>query len=95
MRFGSLVAATFALLVIVAAALTRWRRRRETRPASVTDDLIRQIEDSGRVQIDEPERLDLGEIRAEEDEFWEQTWDEPEEIYCRSWKALPKPVVHC
>lgn len=80
MRFGSLLAAAFALLVIVAGVLARRRLHRETRPTSVTDDLIRQIEGSGRLETAEAERLDLNEIRAEEDEFWEQTWDEPEEI---------------
>jgi hypothetical protein len=80
MRSGSLLALLFALLAIVAGLLARRRLRRDRGPAPVTDELVRQIEDSGRVRTREAEPLDLGEIRTEEDAFWEQTWDEPEEI---------------
>jgi hypothetical protein len=80
MRFGSLLAPLFALLAVVAGLFARRRLRRDRGPALVTDDLVRQIEDSGRIETSEAERLDLSEIQAEEDVFWEQTWDEPEEI---------------
>jgi hypothetical protein len=80
MRSGSLLALLLAVLVIAASLLARRRLRRDRGPAPVTDELSRQIEDSGRIETTEPEPLDLGEIRAEEDTFWEQTWDEPEEI---------------
>ena len=80
MRSGSLLALLFALLAIAGGLLARRRLRRDRGPTPVTDELVRQIEDSGRIETTEPEPLDLGEIGAEEDAFWEQTWDEPEEI---------------
>lgn len=45
---------------------------------ALSDDMVRQIETSGWVDIDEP--LDHGHIREEEDRFLEEeAWDEPEE----------------
>jgi hypothetical protein len=43
----------------------------------LTDDMIRQIEANGRVELDEP--LDHGQIQEEEARFWEEQWDEPDE----------------
>jgi hypothetical protein len=43
----------------------------------LSDDMVRQIEESGWVEVDEP--LDLEEIQEEEARFWEEPWDEPEE----------------
>jgi hypothetical protein len=43
----------------------------------LTDDMIRQIEERGRVELDEP--LDLGQIQEEEARFWEEHWDDPDE----------------
>jgi hypothetical protein len=80
MRSGSLLAPLFALLAIAAGLFARRRLRREREPAPVTDDVVRQIEDTGQIETSEREPLDLGEIRSEEDAFWEQTWDEPEEL---------------
>lgn len=69
-----------ALAVLVAVA--GWRRRRRLRAQTrtgVTDDIVRQIETLGRVDAEDVDPLDLEGARAEEDEFWAQTWDEPEE----------------
>lgn len=69
-----------ALAVLVAVA--GWRRRsqlrRRTRPG-VTDKIVQRIETVGRVDAEDVEPVDLELARAEEDEFWAQTWDEPEE----------------
>ncbi|WP_419861361.1 hypothetical protein [Candidatus Palauibacter sp.] len=69
-----------ALAVLVAVA--GWRRRsqlrRRTRPG-VTDEIVQRIETVGRVDAEDVEPVDLEVARAEEDEFWAQTWDEPEE----------------
>ena len=69
-----------ALAVLV--AVTGWRLRsrlhRETR-SGVTDEIVQRIETVGRVDAEDVEPVDLEAVRAEEDEFWAQTWDEPEE----------------
>lgn len=65
-----------ALLAVAAGVL--YRRRLKTRGAPViTDDMIRQIEREGWVEVDSP--LDHEEIRKEEEQFWRESWDEPEE----------------
>ncbi len=66
-----------ALLVVVGGLAAR-RRARQAK-GGLGDDLIRQIETVGRVDAEDVDPLDLEEARAEEDAFWEQTWDEPEE----------------
>jgi len=67
-----------AVLVIVAGIAAR-RRVREATRGGVTDDIVRQIETVGRVEAEEVEALDVEEARSEEDEFWSQTWDEPDQ----------------
>ena len=75
------LALLFAVLVVVAGVLARRRIRAIRYPANqVTDEMIRQIEQRGRIEHEIPEPPDLEEIRDEEDQFWEQTWDEPEEL---------------
>lgn len=66
------------LLALVAGVLYLLRRAevRRQRQAGVTDELLRRIEEHGRVEMDEP--LDLEEIQREEDRFWAESWDEPE-----------------
>ena len=67
-----------AALVAVAGWRVRHRLRRQAR-SGVTDDVVRQIETVGRVDAEDVDPLDMERVRAEEDEFWAQTWDEPEE----------------
>jgi hypothetical protein len=68
-----------ALLAIAAGLLYRNRLETTTRADAVAldDDLIRQIERHGRIELEEP--LDLDHIREQEERFWEESWDEPEE----------------
>ena len=54
-------------------------RRGERGGSGLSDDLIRQIEATGRIDPEDITPLDVDEIRTEEDEFWAQTWDEPED----------------
>ena len=69
-----------ALAVLVAVAGWRFRQRlRHQTRSGVTDEIVRQIETLGRVDAEDVEPLDLEQVRAEEDEFWAETWDEPEE----------------
>jgi hypothetical protein len=69
-----------ALLAIAAGLL--YRHRLETvgseDTSTLDDDLIRQIEAEGWVELEEP--LDLDHIREQEQRFWEESWDEPEEL---------------
>ena len=67
-----------AALVAVAGWRVRQRLRDQTR-GGVTDQVVGQIETLGRVNAEDIEPLDMERVRAEEDEFWAQTWDEPEE----------------
>ena len=67
-----------AALVAVAGWRVRQRLRHQTR-SGVTDEVVRQIETLGRVDAEDVDPLDMERARAEEDEFWAQTWDEPEE----------------
>ena len=74
------------LAVLVAIAALRFRRRMAARRARasgpiVDDDAIRRILDEGALDIDDEdeEPLDLDEIAREEEEFWNESWDEPEE----------------
>jgi hypothetical protein len=68
------------MLALVAGLLYRVRLTRSIRgpAAGVTDDMVRQIEASGRIEFDEP--LDLEQIQEEEARFWEErAWEESEE----------------
>jgi len=70
----------FAVLALAGGLLYRRRLEAAKRLEGgdfLSDELIRQIETSGRIELEEP--LDLKEIRAEEEQFWSETWDEPEE----------------
>lgn len=75
-----LVLVLFGILALAAAAVIR-RRIREyvsRAEADVTDEVVRRIEEEGRVDLREDEPLDLDEIEDEEDRFWSETWDEPD-----------------
>lgn len=65
---------------MAAAAIARRRRREIAARTRVTDEVVRRIETVGRVDAEDVDPLDLDEVRAEEDAFWGQTWDEPEEL---------------
>ena len=67
------------LLAVVAGIAAR-RRLRVAAGDDLTESMIRRIEGVGSLEFDPDEPLDHEEIREEEREFWEQTWDEPEEL---------------
>ncbi len=69
-------------LVVYAWIVMRLRIRRALQmpPPHIEDQDIRRIEEEGTLMTDEPAPLDLERIRKKEDEFWEQTWDEAEEL---------------
>lgn len=78
MLYG-IIAAVIAVLALAAAIIYRRRLRSYgVGEPELTDEVIRRIEEVGRVDLDEP--LDLEEIREEEERFWQdQPWEEPEE----------------
>jgi hypothetical protein len=74
-----LLGIVLAVLALLAGALylLRLREVRGGGPA-LTDEMIERIEALGRVEVDEP--LDMEQIRDEEFRFWEEPYDEPEEL---------------
>lgn len=72
-----------SLLVVAAGLVARWRIRSRTRSRGVdlTDDAVRRIEREGRLETEEREPLDRDRIQEEEDRFWSETWDEPENLW--------------
>ncbi|MBW3628600.1 MAG: hypothetical protein KY464_04805 [Gemmatimonadetes bacterium] len=51
--------------------------REEDGPPSIDDDAIRQIVEKGTLKG--RDALNLDEIARAEDDFWAESWDEPEE----------------
>ena len=50
------------------------------RSPSIDDAAVRTIVETGALAVEEDEPLDMREIEAEEERFWSETWDEPEEV---------------
>lgn len=75
----SLIWAFLAFLVLVAGLAYRLRIHEEVRRrgTGLSDEQVRRIEEAGRLDVDD-EPLDMDEIERAEDEFWEESWDEPE-----------------
>lgn len=76
-----LIGVFIGILALAGALLyrARWPSRVAGLSAPLlTDDMVRQIEETGYVDVDEP--LDLEQIQEEETRFWQESaWDEPEE----------------
>lgn len=75
---------TLVFVVLLTAASVRWIRRRRSFHSSstapkLTQDMLRQIEENGYLGDLDDEPLDMEEIRREEEEFFSESWDEPEE----------------
>lgn len=68
------------LLLWVAAVRRVLARRRRPRPRIVVDDAaIERILRHGSLSTGEDEPLNEDEIARAEQEFWEESWDEPDE----------------
>lgn len=66
----------------VAAGLSVHFRRRQLLAANrplLDDEAIDTIVETGELVVDEDESLDLDDIDEEEERFWSESWDEPEE----------------
>jgi len=70
-----------ALIILVAGLIAMVIDRLKWRPKrGLDDDMIRQIEQEGWVDLDEEEPLDWDEIAREEEKFWaERPWEQEED----------------
>ena len=74
--------ALLAFLVLAAGARYLYRLRAARRPRRaprVDDDALRRIIETGTLAAADDDRLDMDEAARAEEEFWSETWDEPEE----------------
>lgn len=76
-RHVSFIAVPIAILAVAAAIAAHTRIRSRIGTGGLSDEQVREIERSGRIELDEP--LDREAIRAAEKRFWEEIWDESEE----------------
>jgi hypothetical protein len=78
--FWILLGALLAALTVAAGWSLYEQRMRRTRERLVLDDdAIRTILDTGELHVDEDEPLNLEAIDEEEERFWSETWDEPDD----------------
>jgi len=68
-------------LVVLGGLAYRFRLHERIRSdvTPLSDAQIRSIEERGRLELESDEPLDLEEIERAEEEFWEESWDEPDE----------------
>jgi hypothetical protein len=69
-----------AMLALAAGVLYLQRLKATVDPPRLTDEMMRRIETDGWLAPDEEEPLDIEAIAEEEDRFWSESWDEPEEL---------------
>lgn len=70
------------IVISVLAVLAGFRylaRIRSLRTPAVDDDAVRRILDTGSLEAEDDESLDLDEAARAEEEFWDESWDDPEE----------------
>lgn len=67
------------LAILALAGGVAWRRRTRDYIGTdrLDDDMVRRIEEQGSIEVEDP--LDLDEIRLEEERFWSESWDIPDE----------------
>lgn len=56
------------------------RRREQAGVPEVNDDALRQILETGRLRGPSHGKADMRRAAAAEEDFWEESWDEPEEF---------------
>lgn len=70
---------------LVGLAGLRYRSRlraadRPGPPPAVDDEALRRILEEGSLPAEDDEPLDLDEAARAEEEFWSESWDDPEEF---------------
>lgn len=70
-----------AALTIIGGAQVwlRIRHARESKVHPLSDEEIRRLERGGSIEIEPP--TDLNEAADEEEHFWGESWDEPDEPF--------------
>jgi len=68
-----------ALTVAAGWSLYERRKRLARRQPVLDDDAIQRILETGELYVEEDEPLNLRAIDEEEERFWSETWDEPED----------------
>ena len=78
---GGLIWIAFGVLAVAGGVAVRRRLGASLGGAksSLDNDAIRRIVETGSLSVDEEPPLDLEEIEEEEDRFWSEKWDEPEQ----------------
>ena len=73
------VAPLLIALLAAAAVVVNRRRIRDyfDGRSGLDDDMIRRIEADGSIEFEDP--LDLEQVREEEERFWSETWDVPDD----------------
>ena len=70
-------------LVVAIAGIHRLARVRSLRASArlprIDDEALERIIRTGRIETDDEDPLDLNAAACAEEEFWEESWDEPEE----------------
>lgn len=68
---------------VVYAAVRAQARLREVRPPArpprIDDEALRRILEEGTLTVPDEEPLDMEEASEAEEDFWSESWDEPEE----------------
>jgi hypothetical protein len=78
---AALIGFAFGALAVLGGLTVRGRvrdARARNRPR-LDDEAVRRIVETGRWAEDDEPPLDLDEIDDEEERFWAEEWDEPEE----------------
>ena len=78
---GALIWFAFGALAVLGGLAVRRKARaaRRSGRTSLDDEAIRRIMTTGSLRVDEDPPLDMDEIAEEEERFWSEPWDEPEE----------------
>jgi hypothetical protein len=69
-------------VLVIAACIFAYVRRRASfaRAPRIDDAAVRAIVETGALSLEDDEPLDMREIGEQEERFWSETWDEPEEV---------------
>lgn len=78
---GVLIWGALGMLAVVGGAVVRRKLGASLEDAepAVDDDAVRRILETGTLTLDQEPPLDMDEIEEEEERFWSETWDEPED----------------
>lgn len=78
---GALIWFAFGALAVLGGLAVRRKARaaRRSGRTALDDEAIRRIMTTGSLRVEDDPPLDMEEIEEEEERFWSEPWDEPEE----------------